>query len=168
MRALLPDPGGGLLLRDLDEAGVPCGPTRAVTGPPPADDGARWLWAGTAEAYAAFLRSGRRVERCHDLELTEALLLGAEGRWGQPRSVAAALARRAGTPVPPDPPPRSAAPPGDVQEALFEASPAPQAGSLDDLIAVYADHRVRMAATPSPGRFRLLVAAESAGALVAA
>src|SRR5688572_27561007 len=163
MRALLPDPGGGLLLRDLDEAGVPCGPTRAVTGPPPVDDGVRWLWAGTAEAYPAFLRAGRRVERCHDLELTEALLLGAEGRWGQPRSVAAALARRAGTAVPPDPPARSPVPPGEVQQALFDAGPASPAGSLDDLIAVYADQRERLAATPLPQRFRLLVAAESAG-----
>src|SRR5439155_11471117 len=65
----------------------------------------RWLWPSTAECYPALLRAGVRVERCHDLELTEALLLGHEGRWGEPRSLAAAWARRSGAPVPPDPPP---------------------------------------------------------------
>jgi DNA polymerase I len=167
MRALWPDPAGGVLLRDLDETGAPAGPARPAARPP-ADDGARWLWASTAEAYPALLRTGWRVERCHDLELTEALLLGAEGRWGQPRSVAAALARSRGGPVPPDPPARAAVPPGDVQEALFDAAPAPPAGSLDDLIEVHAGQRERIAATDDPRRFRLLVAAESAGALIAA
>src|SRR5206468_3240440 len=57
-----------------------------------AADAPRWVWASTAQAYPPLLRAGVRVERCHDLELTEALLLGVEGRWGEPRSVAAAQA----------------------------------------------------------------------------
>jgi DNA polymerase I len=132
------------------------------------DDRSRWVWPSTAEAYGPMLRAGHRVERCHDLELTEALLLGAEGRWGAPRSVAAALARLDGRPVPPDPPARAAAPPGDIQEALFAAASAIPDATVDDLIRVYSAHRERIAETEAPGRFRLLVAAESAGALVAA
>jgi DNA polymerase I len=141
------------------------GDASGTPGPP------RWLWAGTGEVYPALLRAGVRVERCHDLELTEALLLGYEGRWGEPRSLAAAWARRTGAPVPPDPPARATAPPGEVQGMLFETGPpSPTFGAdpIDVMIGVYEGQRARIAATAEPGRMRLLVAAESAGALVAA
>ncbi|OLE26930.1 MAG: bifunctional 3'-5' exonuclease/DNA polymerase [Actinobacteria bacterium 13_1_20CM_3_71_11] len=130
----------------------------------------RWLWPATAEVYPHLLRAGIRVERCYDLELTEALLLGAEGRWGQPRSLAAGRARLAGAPVPPDPPPRAAVPPGNGQGELFDLGPPAAAGfdPLQALIRVYADQQARIDTVPHPARFRLLVAAESAGALVAA
>lgn len=131
-----------------------------------APDG-RVVWGSTAAAYPALLRAGRRVERCHDLELTEALLLGYDGRWGEPRSLAAAHARLTGAPVPPDPPPRVAAPPGDGQGALFDPDPPP-GGDVETLVKVYEDQCARIARTGHPGRFRLLVAAESAGALIAA
>ena len=84
------------------------------------------MWASTAAVYPALLRAGVRVERCHDVELTEALLLGSAGRWGEPRRLPAAWARLTGAPVPPDPPPVAAAPPGHGQDALFDA-PAGQA-----------------------------------------
>ncbi|GAB3939808.1 hypothetical protein GCM10027614_22520 [Micromonospora vulcania] len=113
------------------------------------------------------MRAGVRVERCHDVELTEALLLGHAGRWGEPRSLAAAWARLSGAAVPPDPPPRPAAPPGHGQGALFDALPGPPGPGIDALIQVYADQLDRIAATEHAGRFRLLVAAESAGALIA-
>jgi DNA polymerase-1 len=73
--------------------------------------------------------------------------------------------------VPPDPPARQAAPPGDGQGTLFDAGPAPSAGLADPLgalIRVYADQRARIDRAAEPGRLRMLVAAESAGALVAA
>ncbi len=108
----------------------------------------RWLWAATAEVYPPLLRAGVRVARCHDVELTEALLSGHAGRWGEPRSLAAAFARLTGAPVPPDPPPRSAEPPGFAQAALFEtgASPPPVAADrvLDALVRVYADQHRRI------------------------
>jgi DNA polymerase I len=130
----------------------------------------RWVWPATAEIYPALLRAGVRVGRCHDLELTEALLLGHAGRWGEPRSAAAAWARLTGAAVPPDPPPRQPDPPGHSQGALFDTGPAPAAAgvSLDQLVRVYADQHRRCAGAEHPGRFRMLVAAESAGALVAA
>ena len=113
-----------------------------------------------------------RVGRCHDLELTEALLLGYEGRWGEPRGAGRGWARLHGLPVPPDPPPPDAAPPGHGQDALFDD--LPRRRPAPDRSARGADRGVRRPASPGsprpthPGRFRLLVAAESAGALVAA
>jgi DNA polymerase-1 len=128
----------------------------------------RWLWASTAALYPQLLAAGVRVSRCHDLELTEALLLGHGGRWGEPRSVAALLARRRGGPVPPDPPPPAARPPGEVQDGLFETASAVAEDPTRDLLTGYADQLARIDRTELPARFRLLVAAESAGALAAA
>jgi DNA polymerase-1 len=131
----------------------------------------RWLWPATTECYPRLVRAGARVARCHDLELTEGLLLGYEGRWGQPRGLAAVWARLTGTPVPPDPPPRPAIPPGDGQGALFDPAPAPPAAAgfdpLTALIRGYGQQQARIAATADPARLRFLVAAESAGALLA-
>jgi DNA polymerase I len=166
IRAVHPDPGGGFWLREVDEPGEPVGPQRhaATVG---VDDSVRWLWASTGEVYPGLLAAGVRVDRCHDLELTEALLLGVEGQWGHPRGLAAAAARLAGLPIPPDPPARSAVPPGEAQATLFDPAPAGPAGSLADVLEVYRAQRDRIAVTPDPKRFRLLVAAESAGALLA-
>nr|MDT0659696.1 bifunctional 3'-5' exonuclease/DNA polymerase [Micromonospora sp. DSM 115978] len=133
-----------------------------------AADRPRWVWPAAAGVYPALLRAGVRLARCHDIELTESLLLGHAGRWGEPRSVGAAHARLTGAPVPPDPPPRPGAPPGANQGALFEVAAGPPALGPQALTQVYADQLARIAATEHPGRFRLLVAAESAGALVAA
>jgi DNA polymerase I len=126
-----------------------------------AHDRPRWLWPSTTELYPRLVAAGVRVERCHDVELAEAILLGAEGRWGEPRSLAAAHARLTGAPVPPDPPARQPTPPGGAQDALFALDPGGPA--IDVLLEVYAHQRART----SDGRLRTLIAAESAGALVA-
>jgi DNA polymerase-1 len=171
--------GAPARLLPLDHGGRPVGPAEpvddlsaAIAGRERRGDRPRWLWSSTAATYPGLLRAGARVDRCHDVELTEALLLGHAGRWGEPRSLAAAYARLIGSPVPADPPPRPAAPPGDGQGALFEAAPPPPAAAgadpLEALCGVYADQRARIERTENPGRFRLLVAAESAGALIAA
>jgi DNA polymerase-1 len=169
---------GGGRLQPLHPDGTPAGPPETVADLAAAMRGreaagpVRWLWPATADLYPALLRAGVRVRRCHDAELTEALLLGHAGRWGEPRALAAAWARHTGRPVPPDPPPRQPEPPGLSQGALFETASAPPAAAgfdaLQALIEVYADQHRRCAATERPGRFRLLVAAESAGALIAA
>ncbi|QDQ12876.1 bifunctional 3'-5' exonuclease/DNA polymerase [Streptomyces spectabilis] len=125
----------------------------------------RWVWRSTADVYPRLLAAGVRVERCYDVEAAEALLLGHEGRLGEPRSAAAAWARGKRRPVPPDPPPRTAVP--GAQDSLFEptaAAPLP----FDALVEVYAEQLKRHEATAHPGRMRLLTAAESAGMLVAA
>jgi DNA polymerase-1 len=171
--AVVADEGGGGQLQPLHADGRPAGPVEPVADLAAAvaarerRDRPRWLWAATPATYPALWRSGVRVERCHDVELTEALLLGHAGRWGEPRGLAAAWARLTGAPVPADPPPRPAAPPGDGQGALFDTLPGPSGLGLDALVRVYADQHARIEAIEQVGRFRLLVAAESAGALIA-
>ncbi|WP_406414790.1 bifunctional 3'-5' exonuclease/DNA polymerase [Streptomyces sp. NBC_01614] len=166
--ALAPAEDGGVEIAPLGPDGLPAGPVRreadlaeAVRGRP---DVARWVWRSTAEVYPRLLATGVRVERCYDIEDAETLLLGHEGRSGEPRSAAAALARLRGRPVPPDPPQRSAEP--GSQSSLFE----PQAVHvpLADLVEVYADQQRRHDKAGHPERMRLLTAAESAGMLVAA
>lgn len=166
--ALAPAEDGGVEVAPLGPDGLPAGPVRreadlagAVRGRP---EVARWVWRSTAEVYPRLLATGVRVERCYDIEDAETLLLGHEGRYGEPRSAAAALARLRGRPVPPDPPQRSAEP--GSQSSLFE----PQAVHvpLADLVEVYADQQRRHETAAYPERMRLLTAAESAGMLVAA
>ncbi|MFI6763605.1 bifunctional 3'-5' exonuclease/DNA polymerase [Micromonospora sp. NPDC050417] len=169
----MPDEGGGGEWRPLHPDGRPAGPAEPVADLAEAvadrerREHPRWIWSATSSVYPALHRTGLRVERCHDIELTEALLLGHAGRWGEPRSLAAAWARLTGAPVPPDPTPRAAVPPGNGQAALFEPVSAAPTSDLAALVAVYADQHSRIEATEHPGRFRLLVAAESAGALIA-
>jgi DNA polymerase family A len=130
----------------------------------------RWVWPATAEVYPLLLRAGVRVERSYDVALTEGLLLGREGRSGQPTYLAAAAARLRGQPVPGLP--RAVA--SGLQPSLFDlpdkadAALAGAAVVLADLLAVDASQRERIAADEHPGRFGLLVAAESAGGLAAA
>ncbi|WP_329101599.1 bifunctional 3'-5' exonuclease/DNA polymerase [Micromonospora sp. NBC_01699] len=171
--AVIPDEGGGGEWQPLRADGSPAGAAEPVAdlaaaiAEREAGERPRWVWPSTAASYPALRRAGVRVDRCHDIELTEALLLGHAGRWGEPRSLAAARARLSGAPVPADPAPRAATPPGNAQAALFEPVSQTPAMGLDALVAVYADQHARIEATAEPGRFRLLVAAESAGALIA-
>ncbi|QOV36550.1 bifunctional 3'-5' exonuclease/DNA polymerase [Streptomyces ferrugineus] len=166
--ALAPAEDGGVEVAPLGPDGLLAGPVRREPDPATAVRGrpevARWVWRSTAEVYPRLLATGVRVERCYDIEDAETLLLGHEGRYGEPRSAAAALARLRGGPVPPDPPQRAAEP--GSQSSLFE----PQAVHvpLADLVEVYAEQQRRHDRTAHPERMRLLTAAESAGMLVAA
>ena len=174
--AVVPDPDGrGGRLAELTAGPAPVAVSApwqvadlaAAIAEREAVDRPRWVWAATADLYPSLLRAGVRVARCHDIELTEALLLGHAGRWGQPRSLAAAVARLRGLPVPADRLRPEAEPPGFAQAALFESVPAGH-DKIDDLIEAYADQARRIGETGHPGRFRMLVAAECAGALIAA
>ncbi|MET9242061.1 bifunctional 3'-5' exonuclease/DNA polymerase [Nonomuraea sp. NPDC003709] len=116
----------------------------------------RWVWADAREVYPDLLSAGARVSRCHDVALTEGLLLAYEGRYGESRSARAAHARLHGLPVPEEQP--------SAPGTLF----APEPLAAEAVAEVLADQLRRIEALPEPGRFRLLVAAESAGALIAA
>ncbi|MDJ0385860.1 bifunctional 3'-5' exonuclease/DNA polymerase, partial [Streptomyces sp. G-G2] len=133
----------------------------AIRTAPPAT---RWIWRSTPAVYPQLLAAGVPIERCYDIEDTELLLLGHEGRLGEPRSAAAAWARLTRSPVPPDLPPRAAEP--GTQSSLFDPRPAPRPPHA--LHAVYADQLRRLDATAHPDRMRLLTTAESAGFLIAA
>ena len=140
----------------------------------------RWVWPSGADLYPALLRAGVRVARCHDVTLVERLLLGRDGRSEEPASLAAADARLRGAPVPAGPAVVTGGPEGALggwpggrhrQDALFEAGgteTADPGATLDALITVHADQMRRIAADEHPARFGALVAAESAGELVAA
>ncbi|MFZ3558348.1 bifunctional 3'-5' exonuclease/DNA polymerase [Streptomyces sp. BH055] len=167
--ALAPTERGGADLVPLGPDGLPAAPVvrepdlaEAVRSRP---EVTRWVWRDTHAVYPRLLAAGVRVERCYDIEAAENLLVAHEGRHGDPRSAAAALARLKGAPVPPDPPPRVAAP--GSQSSLFEPRP-PVDVTLTDLVDVYAEQQRRHEATGQPGRMRLLTASESAGMLVAA
>lgn len=166
--ALAATGGGGARLVPLGPDGLPAGPVleepdlvEAVRSRPEVD---RWVWRSTAEVFPRLLAAGVRVERCYDIEAAELLLLGHEGRLGEPRSAAAAWARLRNAPVPPDPPARAAEP--GAQPSLFE--PQSVTVPLEALLEVYAEQQRRHAAAEHPDRMRLLTAAESAGMLVAA
>ncbi|WP_037682659.1 bifunctional 3'-5' exonuclease/DNA polymerase [Streptomyces griseus] len=166
--ALAPAEDGGAELAPLGPDGLLAGPVlreadlaSAVRGRP---EVSRWVWRSTAEVYPRLLATGVRVERCYDVEDAETLLLGHEGRYGEPHSAAASLARLRGGPVPPDPPQRPAAP--GAQSPLFE--PEGVRLPLTDLVEVYTEQQRRHDRAGHPERMRLLTAAESAGMLVAA
>jgi len=120
----------------------------------------RWVWASGARLYPALLRAGVRVARCHDVELTERLLVSRDGPESGPgASALAGLAAAGQTEA------------GQAQGALFDAAasagPDP-AELLDTLIAAHASQLSRIDADEQPRRFGMLAAAESAGGLVAA
>lgn len=128
----------------------------------------RWVWASAESAYTPYLPA--KVTRCHDLALVETLLLAHENRFGEPRSLGAAWARLHDLPVPED----LRVGVADAQDSLFVPDrlrlPA-GVEAIDAVVAVHADQVRRIAAIEDPAgrsRFRLLVAAESAGGLVAA
>ncbi len=166
--ALVPGlaPGSGWLLQELADDGTP----RADPVPVESAErlrhwesaGARWLWDSTEPLYPPLLAGGLRVLRCHDITLTERILLSREGRYGAPSSAAAVHARRHGLPAPPDP----SAPSMAAGPTLFDTGapvPAP-AESLAIVRGAYVDQLHRIG---SHNALRLLVAAESAAALAA-
>lgn len=176
--ALVPDSqGSGGRLLALAEDGAPTGApfrvtdlARTVAAIESAGRAPRWVWATADSAYAPLLPV--RVARGHDLALTEALLRTHEGYFGDPRSLGAAWARLHGLPVPDDLP---MGPEAADQDSLFapDRLQLPSGvDALDAVVAVHADQLRRVAAIDDEGgarsRFRLLVAAESAGGLVAA
>jgi DNA polymerase-1 len=175
--AIVAGPGNGCWLSELAEDGTGHGPVVWHDDRPAAvaayerSGGVRWVWAAAAGIYPALLRAGVRVERCHDIALTEALLLAREGRPGEPASLAGAWARLRGAAAPAFPGGRPAAPPRPGQDTLFDPAdpvfPDPRA-ELDAVIEVHAGQQGRITADEHPGRFALLVAAESAGGLIAA
>jgi DNA polymerase-1 len=159
-------PGDALpaVVRDLESGAgsgtVPGAGAGMAGGPPP-----RWTWDDTNRWYPALLADGVRVERGHDLRLAHAVLR---------RSPLAATSRLAAAPAGPWDAlaPASPAPPAAADgDALFDLGAlAVGAATPPDLdpVAATAAQQAAVAGSADPGRLRLLLAAESAGALVAA
>ena len=151
-------------LHETTDGGEPLARSEVARGDLPAVVAAReaehprWVWDDTSRWYPPLLEAGVRVARCHDLRLSHAILrrsarctgsdlaLAPPGPWDSPRpgtSAPVAVSLFAD--------PRSAPPDED---------PDPPAELARQLAAV--------AGSSEPGRLRLLLAAESTGALIAA
>ncbi|PJI93432.1 bifunctional 3'-5' exonuclease/DNA polymerase [Luteimicrobium subarcticum] len=140
-----------------------------LTGDPAATEPPRWTWADTNLWYPGLLAAGARVARAHDLRLAHRVLRTSAWTTGT------ALATRGAGPwdaLPTLPVTGRDTGPSD-QHALFEIGPDGTAGADDrspDAPACRAalrDQLAAVAASTRPGRLRLLLAAEAAGALAA-
>ncbi|MBD7917954.1 bifunctional 3'-5' exonuclease/DNA polymerase [Cellulomonas sp. Sa3CUA2] len=132
-----------------------------------AADHPRWVWDDTRRWYPALLAAGVRVERCHDLRLCQTILRHAASATG--------ARLQSAPPGPLDAPPPDA--PAEHEPDLFDAlrdtttpsdRPDPGDATPDDLLAALRDQLDAVAGSTRPGRLRLLLAAESGGALLAA
>ncbi|MDO4239290.1 bifunctional 3'-5' exonuclease/DNA polymerase [Micrococcus sp.] len=127
----------------------------------------RWVLASTAEEYPRWLASGIRVDAVRDLSLGQRILLRAAAAGAVEYRPAVELAVHEPDGVAPV---EAATTPGLEQTAMFElAAPAAQAApDVRVLAAEFAAQQRAVAASAHPARLRLLLAAESQGALVAA
>lgn len=159
-----PGSDAGPTLVDVDASGVETGRVTV-----PSDDLARtvrereaarprWVWADTAAAYPPLLATGTRVERCVDLRLCHAILRSSA------LTAASALAE---APASGWDAPRSRPPLPAAQDGLFDLAPVP-AATLDPVAELRAQLDAVGHAGTEANRLNLLLAAESAGALVAA
>jgi DNA polymerase-1 len=117
----------------------------------------RWVWDDTSRWYPPLLDAGVRVGRCVDLRLCHAILRHSSLTRDSPLATAAGSAW--------DSPPRQQREPDgalfsleDNHEDEGEADPVAEWRLQQDAVAASADH----------GRIQRLLAAESAGALIAA
>ncbi|MEO3934403.1 bifunctional 3'-5' exonuclease/DNA polymerase [Micrococcaceae bacterium Sec7.4] len=138
----------------------------------------RWIWHRTQDWYPALLAAGVELERCYDLTLCGAILAHSEF------TAHTAYAQNAEKLTQDDelPPPRSLQPPPPPadQGALFEDPGLRRTPSRspEDLRAEYAAQQEALAQVGGAGverpgdnrrqRLQLLLAAESAGAMIAA
>jgi DNA polymerase-1 len=127
-------------------------------------DPPRWVWNDAPSWYGALLAAGVRVARCHDLRLCHAILRSSAlvtdaGALRDAREWDAAPAMIAGV---------EAAAPAlfDLDDIVTAGRGGPPSG-LDEALEEFARQRMAIASSRDPGRLRLLVAAESAGALIA-
>ncbi|GAA1641992.1 bifunctional 3'-5' exonuclease/DNA polymerase [Microbacterium flavum] len=153
---------------DLVELGriiLPRASWPAAVAEAPAPDAVRWVWSDTARWYRGILEAGATVARCHDLRLCHAILrtsawtgeaaaLRDARDWDAAASEAGVAADDALFDL------------EDVADAAAAASEAPHA--VDAALAEFRRQIAAVAASVNPGRLTLLLAAESAGALLAA
>ncbi len=166
--------GSGGRLQTLDAAGRPTGAPESVPDLAQAITRyeavahPRWVWASTDDLYPRLLdRLPERIGRCHDIRLTETLLLGHAEQHRAPRSLGAAWARLHDLPVPED----TRAGHHEGQPSLFvpdRHNLPPGTDHLTAVVTIYAEQLRRLSALEQADGMRLLSAAESAGALAAA
>jgi DNA polymerase-1 len=159
--------GGGILVSPLDEHGRPFGTVETIAATElPAlvvqreAEHPRWVWDDTSRWYPLLLETRVRVERCVDLRLSHAILRSSE---------LAANSALANAPISSwDRTPLEPFEPRVVQDALFDFDEPAPASADEDPLEEFRMQREAVAAASDPSRLGLLLAAESAGALVAA
>jgi DNA polymerase-1 len=160
---------GGVLATPLTDAGTAYGePIRVAESRLPAfivsrdAPDVRWVWDDTTRWYPAVLAAGGRVGRCTDLRLCRRILRAALAARGSALAAAPADAWDA-----PAQEPRVVRPTQAqlFDDALFQVVLADDA--LDPVVELRAQLDA-VATSSAPGALRLLLTAESAGALVAA
>ncbi|NYF17020.1 DNA polymerase-1 [Microbacterium sp. AK009] len=120
----------------------------------------RWVWSDTGRVYGGLLAAGVRVARCHDLRLAHAILRS------RPDMLADVVART-------DPDWNAPVKAAEAHDADVLFSLDPDAGgshlpeALDAVLREFGRQRDAIASSASPRSLRLLLAAESAGALAA-
>jgi len=131
-------------------------------------DRPRWVWDDTARWYPALLKAGVRVERCVDLRLSHTILRRSAHTAG---SVLATAPRGAWD--------AAAVAVAEPDGALFDlvnfgadvdTAETPGSNSADPLdpVVAFRTQRAALAESASAGSLGLLLAAESAGAMIAA
>lgn len=127
----------------------------------------RWVWSSTRDWYPALLTAGVAVDRCWDLALTRDILAYSASCRPSPYidSLRSAAPKDDGTEpprllMPPPPPPN--------QHSLFDEPREPSGPSPEEVLGTFRDQLAAVSDAMEPGRLTLLVAAESAGSLIAA
>lgn len=116
-----------------------------------------WVWDDTTRWYPPLLAAGVRVERCVDLRLSHAILRNSVLTAASPLATA--------EPSEWDEPTIEERPVRAEHPGLFDLAPARESA---DPVVEFRLQRQAIAASSEPARLGLLLAAESAGALVAA
>ena len=119
----------------------------------------RWVWDDTTRWYARLLTERVRIERCVDLRLSHAILRASSLTAGSTLANAPSSSWDRG------PLERFGKP---TEHTLFDLDEQPTDESPEDTLAEFAAQRAAIAGARDPARLGLLLAAESAGALVAA
>lgn len=119
----------------------------------------RWAWSDTRTWYPPLLEAGVTVERCHDLTLSHAILRAS--------TVSATTALATAPAGPWDQPLPTGLPEADGGHATLFEFDRPAAPATPSALDEFALQQDAVATSSEPGRLRLLLAAESAGALIA-
>lgn len=151
LAARVRDDGGALGIEFVDD--VPAFVAREEAGDP------RWVWDDTSRWYPELLNSGVRVRRCFDLRLCHVILRNSvltadsalatapPGAWDAPRTVDVRA---------------------DSSGTLFELDADEATPREPDPLVEFTSQRAAVTGSSEPGRLGRLLAAESAGALIAA
>ncbi|MHA7986657.1 bifunctional 3'-5' exonuclease/DNA polymerase [Rathayibacter sp. CAU 1779] len=161
-----PDGASRVLVTGTDAAGVPLEEDRCTIAEWRAlvshgeTERPRWVWRTSRTWYPRLLEAGIRVERCVDLALCGAILRGSATTQGSSLNGA------------PPPWPTETAETPEPDDALFrlDVDPEDEIGATDELVELrsQADAIASVGDAAAASRLRLLLAAESAGSLVAA